>query len=296
MEQSTPWEFSDDRGRLVVAGARPERIVAYIQAGATLWDHGIRPVGLFGSQHDGVAADPAKAGELPLAEIRYLGSGTALHPDALLAARPDLVVAVTYDGEQVYGLEAKTAQELEEKVPVATVAVGPGRSLAEVRERFAALAGSLGHGEPLALAKELDASEDGLRQATGGPVRPRVVALSPAGPDRVHLARPGTWPDLRALAEHGAELPEPAAGAGANWSTVGWAEAASLAPDIVLIDVRVNAAKVEALRTDENWRAIEARVRLLPWNPEAPVSRRAHSRFFTEVADAVRAAAARAQD
>ncbi|MFF2811554.1 ABC transporter substrate-binding protein [Streptomyces sp. NPDC058000] len=293
MEQSTPWEFSDDRGRLVVAGTRPERIVAYIQAGATLWDHGIRPVGLFGSQHDGVAADPAKAGELPLAEIRYLGSGSALHPDTLLEARPDLVVAVTYDEEQVYGLEAKVAQELEVQVPVATVAVGPGRSLAEVRERFAALAGSLGHGEPLARAKELDAAEDELRKATGGAVRPRVVALSPAGPDKVHLARPGTWPDLRALAEHGAELPEPVAGAGANWSTVGWAEAAALAPDVVLIDARVNAARVEALRTDENWRAIEARARLLPWNPEAPVSRRAHTRFFTEVADAVRAAAAR---
>ncbi|MFJ5679799.1 ABC transporter substrate-binding protein [Streptomyces sp. NPDC093097] len=292
MKQSTPWEFSDDRGRLVVAGERPERIVAYIQAGATLWDHGVRPVGLFGSMHDGLAADPAKAGELPLSEVRYLGSGAALHPETLLEDRPDLVVAVTYDGEQVYGLAAKTAQELEEQVPVATVAVGPGRSLAEVRERFAALAGSLGHGEPLALARELDAAEDELRRADGGPVRPRVVALSPAGPDKVHLARPGTWPDLRALAEHGVEFPEPAAGAGANWSTVGWAEAAALAPDVVLIDVRVNAARVEALRTDENWRAIEARARLLPWNPEAPVSRRAHTRFFTEVARAVRAAAA----
>lgn len=60
MEQNTPWEFSDDRGRLVVAGARPARIVAYIQAGATLWDHGIRPVGIFGSQHDAAAPDPAK--------------------------------------------------------------------------------------------------------------------------------------------------------------------------------------------------------------------------------------------
>ncbi|KUL36969.1 ABC transporter substrate-binding protein [Streptomyces sp. NRRL F-4489] len=293
MEQSTPWEFSDDRGRLVVAGNRPERIVAYIQAGATLWDHGIRPVGLFGSQHDGAAADPAKAGELPLDAIRYLGSGAALHPDTLLEARPDLVVAVTYDGEQVYGLAAKTARELEEQVPVAALAVGPGRSLPEVRERFAALAGSLGRGEPLSLARELDAAEDELRRVTGGPARPRVVALSPAGPEKVHLARPGTWPDLRALAEHGVELPEPAAGAGTNWSTVGWAEAAALAPDVVLLDVRANAARVEALRADEHWRAIEARARLLPWNPEAPVSRRAHTRFFTEVAEAVRAAAAR---
>ncbi|MFF8311455.1 ABC transporter substrate-binding protein [Streptomyces lydicus] len=288
MEQNTPWEFSDDRGRLVVAGERPVRIVAYIQAGATLWDHGIRPVAIFGSQHDEAAPDPAKGGDLPLAEIEYLGSGTALHPDTLLAAEPDLVVAVTYDGEQVYGLEQKTALEVEAHVPVATVAVGPGRSLAEVRERFAALAGSLGRGEPLGAARELDAAEDALRQAAGGAPGPRVLALSPAGPDRVHLARPGSWPDLRALAEHGVGLVEPAAGAGVNWSTVGWAEAAELAPDIVLMDVRTNAARPESLRADEHWRAIEARARLLPWNPEASCSRRAHTRFFTLVADTVR--------
>ncbi|ARH93974.1 MULTISPECIES: ABC transporter substrate-binding protein [Streptomyces] len=290
MEQHTPWEFSDDRGRLVVAGARPARIVAYIQAGATLWDHGIRPVGIFGSQHDAAAPDPAKGGDLPLAEIEYLGSGTTLHPDTLLAAEPDLVVAVTYDGEQVYGLEQKTALEVEAHVPVATVAVGPGRSLAEVRERFAALAGSLGRGEPLGAARELDAAEDALRQATGSASGPRVLALSPAGPDRVHLARPGSWPDLRALAEHGVGLVDPAAGAGVNWSTVGWAEAAELSPDIVLMDVRANAARPESLRADEHWRAIEARARLLPWNPEASCSRRAHTRFFTLVADTVREA------
>ncbi|WP_066930393.1 ABC transporter substrate-binding protein [Streptomyces sp. NBRC 110611] len=285
MEQRTPWEFSDDRGRLVVAGNRPSRIVAYIQAGATLWDHGIHPVGLYGSDHDNTTPDPAKSGELPLAEIPYLGAGAALHPDALLESEPDLVVAVTYDGEQVYGLEPKTARELEVHVPVATIAVGPGRSLAGIRERFAALAGSLGHGEPLALARELDAAEDALRDAAGDAARPRarVLALSPAGPERVHLARPSSWPDLRALAEHGVGLLEPAAGAGVNWSTVGWAEAAELAPDIVLMDVRANAERPEALRADGSWRAIEARARVLPWNPEAPCSKRAHAEFFSSL-------------
>ena len=62
-------------------------------------------------------------------------------------------------------------------------------------------------------------------------------------------------------------------------------------PDIVLMDVRVNAARPERLRTDAHWRAIEARARVLPWNPEAPCSRSAHTRFFTQVADAVREAA-----
>ncbi|MFI7101410.1 ABC transporter substrate-binding protein [Streptomyces sp. NPDC050161] len=291
MERSTPWEFSDDRGRLVVAGARPSRIVAYIPAGATLWDHGIRPVGLFGSQHDGPAPDRTKSGELPLGEIPYLGAGSALHPDAVLEAAPDLVVAVTYDGEAVYGLESKTAQELEAHVPVVALGVGPGRGLAAVRERFAALAGSLGAGEPASAAVELDAAEDAVRESAGGRGGPRVLALSAAGPGQAHLARPGAWPDLRTLAEHGVDLVEPAAGPGANWCTVGWAEAASLGADIVLTDVRANAAPVGTLRTNAHWRDLESTARLVPWNPEAPSSKHAHTRFFREVADALRAAA-----
>lgn len=291
MKRSTPWEFSDDRGRLAVAGTRPSRIVAYIQAGATLWDHGVRPRGLFGSLHDGGVPDRTKSGELPLEDIAYLGSGGALHPDAVLEAEPDLVVAVTYDGTSVYGLAAKTALELEAHVPVVALAVGAGRGLAAVRERFAALAGSLGAGEGAAAALELDAAEDALRAAAGVGRRPRVVALSAAGPEQAHLARPGAWPDLRTLCEHGVDLLEPAAGPGANWSTVGWADVAALDADIVLTDVRVNAAAPGTLRGNPHWRAVEGSARLVPWNPEAPCSRRAHARFFREVAGAVRAAA-----
>ncbi|WP_399083824.1 ABC transporter substrate-binding protein [Streptomyces sp. BBFR2] len=293
MQRSTPWEFSDDRGRLAVAGERPSRIIAYIQAGATLWDHGVRPVGLFGSQHDGAVPDRTKSGELPREGIPYLGAGAALHPDTVLGAAPDLVVAVTYDGEAVYGLTAKTARELEAHVPVVALGVGPGRGLAVVRERFAALAGSLGAGEPASAAVALDDAEDALRTAAGDGRRPRVLALSAAGPEQAYLARPGAWPDLRTLREHGVELLEPAAGPGANWATATWADVAALAPDIVLSDVRANAAPPQALRGGAHWRAVAASARLVGWNPEAPCSRRAHARFFHEVAAAVRGAAGR---
>ncbi|MYU47776.1 ABC transporter substrate-binding protein, partial [Streptomyces sp. SID7803] len=69
MSEQTVWQFTDDRGGQLSAtgGERPQRVLAYIQAGATLWDHGIRPAGLFGSGHDDPAApDPAKTGSLPL--------------------------------------------------------------------------------------------------------------------------------------------------------------------------------------------------------------------------------------
>ncbi|MEW1722106.1 ABC transporter substrate-binding protein [Streptomyces sp. NPDC093109] len=292
MNPGISWEFTDDRGHLTVADHHPVRVVAYIQAGATLWDHGLRPLGIFGSHHDGDTPDPAKAGELPLAELRHFGAGSALDLDALHAAEPDLIVAVSYGGGQVYGIDPEAAKHLEERIPVVVIEVGKDRSLDGVRDRFSALARSLR--TPVRPAEaELERAEDRLRAVVAArPGGPGVLALSAAGPESAYLARPGTWPDLRALTELGVALIEPAEDGGANWRTAPWSEAAALAPGIVLADVRANAAPRDALLANADWRALEESARIVPWNPEAPVSHRAHARFLDAVSDALEAVAA----
>ncbi|MFC9425953.1 ABC transporter substrate-binding protein [Streptomyces sp. NPDC056987] len=290
MNPGNSWEFTDDRGRLTTAPSRPTRVVAYIQAGATLWDHGLRPLGIFGSHHDGQTPDPAKAGELPLAELRSFGAGSSFDPAAVLAAEADLVVAVGYGTGQVYGIDPEAAKHLEEQVPVVVIEVGKDRSLGSVRDRFSELAGSLQ--APLRPAvPELERAEARLTAQAAGPARPRVLALSAAGPETAYLARPDTWPDLRALMEQGVGLISPEAGGGANWRTADWSEAAALAPDIVLADVRANAAPREALQDNPHWRALGERARIVPWNPEVPASHRAHARFLDTVTEALAAVA-----
>ncbi|MET9361012.1 ABC transporter substrate-binding protein [Streptomyces sp. NPDC006632] len=284
MEQ-TAWRFSDDRGQVSTAAAPPSRVVAYIQAGATLEDLGVRPVAVFGSFHDGPEPDPAKRGALPPGEVGYLGAGGDLDVDALLAVAPDLVVAVSYGGGQVYGLDPETAKHLEERVPVVVVEVGQAHTLARTRGRFAALARALGAPERDAAA--VSAAEARLRTAAGRTPRPRVLALSPAGPDQVHLARPQAWPELRELAGHGVHVIEPGEGPGASWFTTRCTTAVELRPDIVLMDIRSNAAPLETLRTDAAWRALEEGARLLAWNPEAPCGATAHAAFFAQVAAAL---------
>ncbi|MGV9878566.1 ABC transporter substrate-binding protein [Streptomyces sp. NPDC003006] len=278
------WEFADDRNHLVRAPRRPARLVAYVPTAAALHDHGIRSTGVFGSAHDDPAVpDPAKSGSLPLADLTYFGAGSALDVDALLTAEPDLVVALTYGGGQVYGIDPEAAKHLEERVPLAVLDVGRGRSLAGIRDRLTALARSLGAPEQPEADAELAAAELRLSEATAGAARPRVLALSPAGPDSVHLARPYAWPDLAALADLGVALVDPAPGQGANWSTTGWAEAAALDPDLLLTDVRSNAAELGD--------ALGRGVRTLPWNPELPPSAREHAHFcamLTEALDDVR--------
>ncbi|WP_274558795.1 ABC transporter substrate-binding protein [Streptomyces spiramyceticus] len=269
------WEFTDDRGQLASAGQRPTRVVAYIQAGATLWDHGLRPLGIFGSYHDGEAPDRAKAGTLPVGDVTYFGAGGAFDPDRLLAAGTDLVVAVSYGGGQVYGIAPDAAKRLEEQVPVVVLDVGQGRSLDEIRARFAELAASLGGAEP---PVALDAARERLRTVAA---KAPVLALSPAGDDQVHLARPHAWPDLRALAELGVRLLDPPAEGGANWSTVTWREAAALAPRVVLADTRTNASPLDPAHLGN--------AQVLPWNPELPASGAAQAGLFGGLAEALAA-------
>ncbi|THA75513.1 ABC transporter substrate-binding protein [Streptomyces sp. A0642] len=290
MRERTVWEFSDDRGQVSTADRRPARILAYVQAGATLWDHGIRPRAIFGSGHDDPRVpDAAKTGSLPLADVAYAGAGATLDADTLLRGEPDLVVAVSYGGGQVYGLGPETAKHLEGHVPVVVIDVGQARTLPEIADRFAGLARSLGAEEPAAATQELDAARDRLRALTSGPDRARVIALSPAGQEQVHLARPRMWPELRVLAELGVGLVEPAEGPGANWSTAGWAQAAALRPAVVLADIRAHATPLDALPADGPWASVRDSVRVAPWNPEPVCSARAHARFLARVADALEA-------
>ncbi|MEV0123115.1 ABC transporter substrate-binding protein [Streptomyces sp. NPDC050703] len=281
-ETARAWEFTDDRGHLVRAPGRPARLVAYLPTGAALHDHGIRPLGVFGSAHDDPAVpDPAKSGDLPLPDVTYFGAGAALDTEALLGAEPDLIVALTYGGGQVYGIDPEAAKHLEERVPLVVLDVGRGRSLAGIRGRVTALARSLGAPAQPEAEHVLATAEAGLSEAAAGPVRPRVLALSPADADSVHLARPYAWPDLAALAGLGVGLVDPAPGQSGNWSTTTWAEAAALEPDLVLTDVRGNAAELGD--------ALGPGVRTLPWNPELPPSARRQARFCASLAQALEA-------
>ncbi|MEU8707797.1 ABC transporter substrate-binding protein [Streptomyces sp. NPDC048565] len=284
MTEQSAWSFTDDRGQLTTVDHRPSRVLAYVQAGATLWDHGIRPEGIFGSGHDGAEPDLAKTGTLPLDTVDYRGAGDALDVETLLRGRPDLVVAVSYGHGQFYGLDPDTAKHLEERVPVVVIDVGQARTLDRVAERFADLARSLGGGPDPDAAGELHAARERLRAATSASGGPRVLALSPAGPEQAYVARPQMWPELRVLAELGVGLVAPPDGAGVNWATLDWEDAAALEPGIVLADVRSNAVPLDGITA---WEAAGRAARIVPWNPEPLCSPQSHARFLSLVADAV---------
>ncbi|MEV6245662.1 ABC transporter substrate-binding protein [Streptomyces sp. NPDC051742] len=287
MSDAQAWGFADDRGTEAVAARVPRRVVAYVRAGAALCDLGVTPVAVYGSGHDGEVLDPAKEGGLRAAGVTYLGPGRALDEGLLRELRPDVIVDVTYDGKSPYALDEAVAERA--GVPLVALSVGNELTLAAILDRFGALAVSLGaapdaqagpDGGPEADAAVspagLRAAEDALREAARSGLA--VLALSGAGPDQVHLARPQAWPELAWLSGLGVRFVDPGPGPGANWLTADWGRAAELRPGLVLFDSRAHAtAPGDAL----------SGVRFTPWNPETPPSPAAYARFFRDLAEAL---------
>ncbi|MFB7030809.1 MULTISPECIES: ABC transporter substrate-binding protein [unclassified Streptomyces] len=331
MSGTQAWGFTDDRGEQLGAARVPRRVLAYVRAGAALYDLGVIPVAVYGSGHDGDAYDPAKAGVLEAVGVPYLGPGRALGEAVLRELRPDVVVDVTYDGKTPYALDKALVERL--GIPLVALSVGNELDLPAILNRFAALAaglrvggpggGSAGPGDPAAdipvagdpavgapvtgtpvivgsdavgpeivtpvtvspavgpgqgaALAEFEAAEAALREAAARSGL-GVLALSGAGPEQVHLARPHAWPELAWLAGLGVRLLDPGPGPGANWLTSGWERVAELRPDLVLFDSREHATPPYAL---------PGGVRLAPWNPETPPSPAAYARFLRDLAEAL---------
>ncbi|MEU4064313.1 ABC transporter substrate-binding protein [Streptomyces wedmorensis] len=274
MSGAQAWGFTDDRGAERGADRVPRRVVAYVRAGAALHDLGVTPVAVYGSGHDGGVPDPAKGGGLAAAGVPYVGPGRALDEERLRELRPDLIVDVTYDGKSPYALDEAVAERL--GVPLVALSVGNELSLAAILDRFGALAATLGAAPPIGFGADLGAAEIVLREAVGRREL-TVLALSGAGRDQVHLARPQAWPELVRLAELGVRLLDPGPGPGANWLTADWGRVVELGPGLVLFDSREHATPPYE---------VPVGARLTPWNPETPPSPAAYARFFRDLAHA----------
>ncbi|TCC01569.1 ABC transporter substrate-binding protein [Kribbella soli] len=280
--ESSGWSFDDDRQQHLALAGRPARVLAYAQAAQTLEQLGVPVVGYFGSQHH------AESGAVPAAaglDGPCVGSGDGIDIDLVKSLRPDLVVGVTYAGE-VYGVAPPVADELEGLAPSLLIGIAGDRTLQSVIGRFHELAQALTSDSIPDSEADLTSAVAALRTKLTQDPPVQVVALSGGTETDAYVANPAYWPSLHLLADAGVHF-TPTTTAG-GWEVVKWTELATKHPaGIVLYDQGPNSLGADRLADIPGWSEVPGvrTGKVLPWNPEPPLTFTAAAAFVTTLAE-----------
>lgn len=251
-ESTGGWSFTDDRGVTIELASRPERLVTWSTAGAVLWDYGIRPVGIFGPQRlDNGEQDP-QAGEIDLDAVENLGDWD---PDLelVVAARPDLIVLLTYDNETIWPFEQDVVDQLAAIAPVAAIMMAEA-SAYDLIQRWEAFAEALGadlSNPDLVADRELfEQRSDELRAALSEKPDLTTLFLS-ASPEQFWVASPYYAADLWYFRELGMNILNP--GTDVFYEALSWEQSMKYVPDLVFNDYRWSS--IEELSAQPSWQA-----------------------------------------
>ncbi|MCA9876236.1 MAG: ABC transporter substrate-binding protein [Thermomicrobiales bacterium] len=293
------WSFTDDRGVTVTLPEQPTRVIAQVNSAATLWDFGVRPVGVFGPQalEDG-SKDPL-AGNIDLDEITSVGDGwEPIDLERFIALEPDLIVSTTWDPTTpaLWGLgDDATIAQAEQIAPTVAISL-LDRSIEEVIARFAELANALGadlEAPEVATARaEFAAASADLEQAISE--KPGLLVAFIAGsPDNLFAEGARTGPDTRYFTDLGLNIKQ--ADAEPWYLELSWEQVGQLADvDLFLNDAREAAGyfTVEQLLGQPTFAALPAAQagQIGPWRVEYVMSYQGFTSVLEELAETIRAA------
>lgn len=272
---SGPWEFTDDRGTRVTAGAVPSRVVAYVGSAAALRDFGVdaRVLGTFGpSKSAGGGKDPL-AGDLDVDRLTSLGNAWGeFNIEKYAALRPDLLVTNMYEPGALWYVPDDSKDKILALAPSVGLSV-TGVTLPQVIERYAALARSLGAdpaAKPVADAKaRFEAAGEAVRAAVKANGGLKVLAAS-ASPDLLYVSTPKAYADLSHYRELGVDVIVPANVQGGFFENLSWENADRYQADVILLDSRTSALQPQDLAARPTWAGLPAvkAGQLVPWLSE----------------------------
>ncbi|WP_432514603.1 ABC transporter substrate-binding protein [Kineococcus sp. SYSU DK001] len=225
------WSATGGFGRTLTLDARPERVVTDAYSAAALWDHGVRPVGVFGYglEED---ASPLALGNVDLDGIDVVGRGGELNIEALAALQPDLVVGFgTTRGQGWAWWEEGTTTAVANIAPFLAVEFS-GRSVEDVIGTYGDLAEDLGGDRSATDADRARYTENvAALQDVADPAL-RTIALN--GDASALYAGTPALAQLKLLADHGVTLVGPAASAGSPWAELSWENVSTHPADVLL--------------------------------------------------------------
>ncbi|MFT4039161.1 MAG: ABC transporter substrate-binding protein [Thermomicrobiales bacterium] len=292
------WTFTDDRGRVITLPERPQRIIAQVNSAASLWDFGVRPVGVFGPQvlEDG-GKDPL-AGNIDLDQITSVGDGwEPINLERFVAVDPDVIISTTWDPStpELWGLgDADTEAQASEIAPTIAISVA-NRSVEEVIARFAELAEALGadldSAEVAAAKAEFTAASGELQGAIAAKPDLRVAFIA-GSPETLYAEGAETGPDTRYFTALGLTIDQ---GDAEPWyQELSWEQAGQLADvDLFLNDAREAAGyfSVDELLAQPTFAALPAAQagQIGKWWPEYVMSYQGFATVLRELAETITA-------
>lgn len=238
------WSFTDDRGITVTLPAMPTRVLAQVNAAASLWDFGVRPVGIWGPARTASGEPHSNAGRIDLDAVTSVTEGWS-EPDLerFLALDPDLIVSTTWDPAypDLWGIYPEGVQEQVDAIAPSAAILVQGITLEALIERFGELAAALG--ADLA-TPELDEARAAFtaaqeRLATAIAAKPGLRVLFCGAYDEALWTSSDTLrPDLRLFTDLGLNIVTVAEGE--PYSDVSWEQAGRIPADLLVFDARID--------------------------------------------------------
>jgi iron complex transport system substrate-binding protein len=181
---SGEWTFADDAGVHIALAHRPERVVAYLPLAASLWDFGIRPIGVYGTTRRPDGSPEVYAGSVDLDAVEAIGETYGeMDLEKLVALRPELIVNDMWDmPPDVWGLQPETVAQVEQIAPIASIRFVEqpiSATLARVEELAVALGADLNDPEIGAAKERYEQASADLRAAIGE--KPGLTAIFVSG-------------------------------------------------------------------------------------------------------------------
>lgn len=246
------WTFTDDAGTTITLPARPERIVADLNAASALWDFGIRPVAVSGYT---VTTDAAWGNVDRATPVINVGPETgAPDPEQLLALQPDLFVTITWGTEnQLRPYEWSFPDPAEEDIArsiVPIVAISATGLADRNTERFAELAALLGADlQSPELVAARAAYETALADfaAVVAEKADLTTLFVYAGEESEYVANPPMWADLAMYQALGLDIIAPEAAPGEYWQELSPEQAMTYPSDVLFQSTRAEVLSFEQL-------------------------------------------------
>ena len=233
------WLFTDDLGNEIRLPSAPRRIVAELSAAASLWDFGIRPVGVFGITTTQDGSPEIAAGQVDLDSVVNLGEGfDDFDLEQLVGLEPDLVITSLY-GTLVWRINVDVIPQIEAMAPIAGINVS-GIAAIDIIARYEQLAGALGAdlaSDATATARAtLEASARAVTAAAAA--NPELSILYVTGADDTYyVGNAMAAGDLIYFRQLGVNIPQTAETTD-YWESDSWEETNRYPTDVIQIDRR----------------------------------------------------------